>query len=350
MASPRSQGTEAPFEFQEDLSGRHFVFVGPFEAWPAFLGGSSPQQHLQQRGALVVEDLDLAAYLVVSDKRAKGRSEALRRAAKLAAKGGGPQVLDRRAFLNLVRPRVEGQSFAIVGALSPGAALDGPEVLVGSLGARIAAPEEDPDFWVVTERRAKGKTALANRLDELRERKTPLRVLDETAFLQLLAWSRSPQEPGFDVRSLVMELRALTDPKKVERAIQMLKRESYQLFSEATDHSLGGIVKSQTAPDAFYACWLDDQGRYGCYDPGLGACWGQSGEMCKHLMVLLVGLAAAQQLPAQRAYDWARAASRQKPAGDAEPSAELLLRYRGVEAGEQDWRPTETVPEDFYAL
>ena len=27
-----------------------------------------------------------------------------------------------------------------------------------------------------------------------------------------------------------------------------------------------------------------------------------------------------------------------------------LLRYRGAQAGEVDWRPTETVPEDYYAL
>lgn len=351
MAKPRRPRPQAAqFEFQEDLRGRRFAFIGPFEEWPAFLGGRGPQQHLQGRGGLLVDDIEQADYLVVSDKRAKGRAEALRRAEKLAARGGGPQVLDRRALLNLVRPRVAGQSFAFVGTLSPGAALDGPEALVESLGARIAGPEEEPDFWVVTERRAKGKAALAQRLDELRERKTPLRTLDEDAFLQLVACSRSPQEPGFDVRSLVMELRALTDSRKVERAIQMLKRESYQLFSEATDRSVRGIVRSQTAPDAFYACWLDDEGRYGCHDPGLGVCWGQSGEMCKHLVVLLVGLVTAQQLPATRAYEWARAASRHKPASEAQTSAELLLRYRGVEAGEQDWRPTETVPEDFYAL
>jgi hypothetical protein len=27
-----------------------------------------------------------------------------------------------------------------------------------------------------------------------------------------------------------------------------------------------------------------------------------------------------------------------------------FLKYKGVEAGEIDWRPTETIPEDFYAL
>jgi hypothetical protein len=27
-----------------------------------------------------------------------------------------------------------------------------------------------------------------------------------------------------------------------------------------------------------------------------------------------------------------------------------IVRYKGAEAGEMDWRPTETIPEDFYAM
>jgi hypothetical protein len=27
-----------------------------------------------------------------------------------------------------------------------------------------------------------------------------------------------------------------------------------------------------------------------------------------------------------------------------------FLRYKGAEAGEVDWRPTETIPEDYYTL
>jgi hypothetical protein len=30
--------------------------------------------------------------------------------------------------------------------------------------------------------------------------------------------------------------------------------------------------------------------------------------------------------------------------------ADLFLRYNGAEAGEVDWRPTETIPEDYYAM
>jgi hypothetical protein len=27
-----------------------------------------------------------------------------------------------------------------------------------------------------------------------------------------------------------------------------------------------------------------------------------------------------------------------------------FIRYKGAEAGEVDWRPTETIPEDYYAF
>ncbi|MCI0704901.1 MAG: hypothetical protein L0241_27900 [Planctomycetia bacterium] len=35
---------------------------------------------------------------------------------------------------------------------------------------------------------------------------------------------------------------------------------------------------------------------------------------------------------------------------DKEVVTATFLKYKSVEAGEIDWRPTETVPEDFYAM
>ena len=34
----------------------------------------------------------------------------------------------------------------------------------------------------------------------------------------------------------------------------------------------------------------------------------------------------------------------------AELCAATFVRYKGAEAGELDWRPTETIPEDFCAV
>jgi hypothetical protein len=39
-----------------------------------------------------------------------------------------------------------------------------------------------------------------------------------------------------------------------------------------------------------------------------------------------------------------------KPQLDRDNMGEIFLKYKGAEAGEIDWRPTETIPEDFYAM
>jgi hypothetical protein len=67
-------------------------------------------------------------------------------------------------------------------------------------------------------------------------------------------------------------------------------------------------------------------------------------------MVRLIGLTAQGEIAPRRAYAWALAASSKKPVDEQERSAELILRCRGARAGEIDWRPTETVPEDYYTL
>ena len=50
------------------------------------------------------------------------------------------------------------------------------------------------------------------------------------------------------------------------------------------------------------------------------------------------------------AHDWVQTSRGRKPALDKDAMTDTLLRYKGAEAGEVDWRPTETIPEDFYAM
>ena len=47
-------------------------------------------------------------------------------------------------------------------------------------------------------------------------------------------------------------------------------------------------------------------------------------------------------------YQWLDNSHDFKPELDHELMSEVLLRYKGAEAGELDWRPSETVPEDYY--
>ena len=72
--------------------------------------------------------------------------------------------------------------------------------------------------------------------------------------------------------------------------------------------------------------------------------------MCKHLLVLIVGLAKSGELDPNQIDTWIRLSKTNKPALDKDAMSETFLRYKGAEAGEVDWRPTETIPEDYYAL
>ena len=35
---------------------------------------------------------------------------------------------------------------------------------------------------------------------------------------------------------------------------------------------------------------------------------------------------------------------------DKDSMSATFIKYKGAEAGEVDWRPTETIPEDYFAI
>ncbi len=338
----------------ENLEGRRFAFFGRFGNWPQLHVHTRPAELVRERGALVVDQVDdQLDYLVIGDKPQKGRADAVRKAARLRTRGATIETLDEREFLYLIRPQISGRSFCFTGGFSAGG-LDleeGPGDLLAQHGASLEEKvNDDLDCLVVGERRGKGKTATLRRADELRQQGSDLIILPEHQFLELVACLSQPGATQNDFRSLAAQLRQVADERRVDRAIKMLKKEAFQLYANSTSETLGGIVKSQTQEGTFYASWIDHQGRYSCYDHDLEACRGTQGAVCKHILVLLIGMARNGGFDPACAYKWIRAAAKKKPVNDPNPSAELILPFRGVEAGEVDWRPTETVPEDYYAL
>jgi hypothetical protein len=145
-------------------------------------------------------------------------------------------------------------------------------------------------------------------------------------------------------------LRQTTDPAKLSKAATMLKAERFKLFAKVAPDHLIGVVKSQTDPDLVYSCRLDSKGTYACCTQNLNACGGLRGSPCKHLLVLIVGLAKAGQLDPGQAQSWTQASRGKAPYLDKDTMTATFLQYKGAEAGEVDWRPTETIPEDFYAM
>jgi hypothetical protein len=139
------------------------------------------------------------------------------------------------------------------------------------------------------------------------------------------------------------------DKSKVHKALAMLKADRFQLFSDVGEDAFVGVVKSQTDASLFYACRLGKDGQFCCCTQNLNVCGGLRGKLCKHLMVMLLGLVQGQKLDVTRAIAWSLATLPHKPVLDKDAMGETFVRYKGAEAGTVDWRPTETLPEDFYA-
>jgi uncharacterized protein YjbI with pentapeptide repeats len=159
-----------------------------------------------------------------------------------------------------------------------------------------------------------------------------------------------PPAGSLDFAGFLDSLRGQADSAALARALAMLKADRFQLFAEAEADHLAGVVKSQSDPGLVYSCRLAADGSYGCCTQNLRRCGGLRGSPCKHLLVLVVGLARAGTLDAATVDCWVRAGRARRPAIDEDAMSATLLRYKGAEAGEIDWRPTETIPEDFYAL
>ncbi len=153
-----------------------------------------------------------------------------------------------------------------------------------------------------------------------------------------------------DVKGLVTTLSSKLDAARLAKATSMLKADRFQLFADVSAVDVVGVVKSQTDSSLFYACRLASDGSFCCCTQNLNACGGLRGALCKHLLVLILGLSKAGKLDVTTATAWSLASTTQKPALVKDRMGEVFLRYQGVEAGTVDWRPTETLPEDFYAL
>src|SRR5262249_16297978 len=139
------------------------------------------------------------------------------------------------------------------------------------------------------------------------------------------------------------------------KALTMLRAERFQLFAEVDPDYVSGIVRSQSSASRIYACRLATDGRYSCCTQNLIQCVVSRGSPCKHLLGLVVGLVKAGDLGTATGVEWLTCARQMGRTSDGHrPDKDVVtatfLKFKGAEAGEVDWRPTETIPEDFYAM
>jgi uncharacterized protein YjbI with pentapeptide repeats len=156
--------------------------------------------------------------------------------------------------------------------------------------------------------------------------------------------------PALSLTEFMDRLRGVVDPGRLGNALQMLRAERFKLFTQVEEDRLVGVIRSQSSAERVYACKLCADGSFSCGTQNLRVCGGLTGAICKHLLVLIVGLAKGGQVDLGRTYLWVRASRTQHPAFDKDEAATVFLRYKGAEAGEIDWRPTETIPEDYHAF
>jgi hypothetical protein len=163
----------------------------------------------------------------------------------------------------------------------------------------------------------------------------------------------SPKRAAQDIDGLMTRLHGIIDPKRMKRTLDMLKAEKHQLFAEVEATMVRGVIRSQRRSDLVYSCVLTQDGIYSCATPDVKKCMGLLGEPCKHLLVLVIGLTRAGLLDPRTADRWILAAKAKNPRWNKTVQGyvtDSLLKYKGAEAGLVDWRPTETIPEDYYAM
>ena len=159
-----------------------------------------------------------------------------------------------------------------------------------------------------------------------------------------------PAKKVKDLETFVAALDVRADAGRIKNAKKMLKGSGFELFHDSSDpKQILGVIKSQTDESLVYACKLDSEGGFSCCTQNLRPCGGLRGALCKHHLVLLLGLVQAGALKPATVDQWIAKSLDHAPTLDKDEMSDILLKHKGAEAGEIDWRPTETVPEDFYA-
>ncbi len=245
----------------------------------------------------------------------------------------------RLAGADLTRGQFVGATFA--GAALAGAILkDGDLELVDFTGADLAGAQLEGASFDEQTRWPAGFAIPANLIFAGKGIDPRLRPSGPTA-----------ATPALTV--LIARLYSVMDDGLRKRTLDMLKSGRNQLYADVGPGHVRGIVLSQRQDDLLYSCVLTAGGAYICCAQDLSPCMGLRNKPCKHLLVLLLGLARSGKLDVAAVDRWVAVAATKRPVLNDETRnhvADNLLQYKGMQAGEVDWRPTETIPEDFYSF
>lgn len=138
------------------------------------------------------------------------------------------------------------------------------------------------------------------------------------------------------------------DSNRVGKALTMLKQDRFSLYVEQNDSGVFGVIKSQTDAELIYACKLGNEGTFCCCTQNLNPCGGLRGSLCKHILCMVIGLTKSGKVNPNTATRCIIASKKESPLLDPDLMGGLFIKFAGALSGEIDWRPTETIPEDYY--
>jgi hypothetical protein len=142
----------------------------------------------------------------------------------------------------------------------------------------------------------------------------------------------------------------VADPFELRLALEMLRARRFPLFAEVWSGCVVGVVQDQFSAKRIHACRLAEDGHYTCCTQNLRACGDSHDSPCKHILALVLGVVGNQRLAPDIALEWLRKSGNRVMWPDTGGTTAIFLRYKYAESGEVDWRPTETIPEDFYVM
>jgi hypothetical protein len=334
------------------LRDKTITVVGEFSYWPRHYL-HSPVDIATVAGAQFSEKVDEDTdYVVVGAKRMKGKAAALKKAAQLQESGNDIKIIDEEQYIYMLRPDIRGAQFVFAGGFEycPAYVVGNSSYsAVESIGATCApAVTDQTNYLVIGGKRGKGKAAAENKAKKLIEQGHQIDQLSEEDFLELVSCNLDATQ--IDFQGLIIKLTNVAVGTRLQNALKMLQAEQLHLYSDIEEDRISGIALSQSG-GGVYSCTLNSAGSYGCCDDNQGACMSAQGHtVCKHLLVLVLGLVKSGEFDAPTALEWLKRTQAKRPLqAESSTLAKTIVRYKGMQQGDLDWRPTETMPEDFMA-
>jgi hypothetical protein len=212
-------------------------------------------------------------------------------------------------------------------------------ILADTLGQ---SPPTNPELKI-------GKRAFKAELAAEKQRQKDEEAASNAMAAQRARAEQAARQPRHEVTNSASFLHAMRtrvgDDGRVDRAIDMLRREVYRLHHRLSANELVGVVKSQSDPDLLYAVRLRSDGTFGCCTQNLHACGGLRGRACKHLLLVLLALVRSGDLDPTLADAWLARHIDAEPTIDRDAVNQIFLLY--LTAG---WSPLDTSPTDDWSL